>query len=166
MSDLFNTSEQELIDAARFILQDGLQRLKLRQSLFPCHRGRAIDAACRDARDALALSLMADYGVLRHEVAVAALIDAQGRLIGVETFPVGHATHCEVRPRLLAEMVTRTGAVAVLLAHNHPSGECAPSKADIQLTAMLTDWLDLMDCRLIDHLVLTVNDYCSIKGEW
>jgi len=166
MSSIFTDSENELLFAAKLVLSDGLRRLNERQSLFPTSRGRAVSAECREARDALASTLVATYGALRHEVSAVALIDAQGRLINIEEMPQGHAAHCEIRPRLLAEMITRTGAVAVLIVHNHPSGSCSPSRADIEVTTMLEGWLKVMDCALIDHLVLTVDDWCNIKGEW
>jgi len=165
---IFNQFEMDLLDAAKMVLNDGLRRISERENLFPTNkaRTRSDDQKCRDAREAVSQSLITEYGHLRHEVAIVALIDAQGRLIGVETFGDGHATHCEIRPRLLAEKIIRTGAVAVLLAHVHPSGTCSPSKEDITLTEHLDTWLAAMDCKLLDHLVLTVNDCCSIKGEW
>jgi DNA repair protein RadC len=165
---IFNQFEVDLLDAAKMVLNDGLQRIKQREQLFPTNRekSRSIDAERRAARDTLSQLLIADYGHLRHETAIVALIDAQGRLISVEDFGTGHASHCEIRPRLLAEKIIRTGAIAILLAHNHPSGECVPSKQDIELTSKFDSWLAMLDCYLIDHLVLTVNDCCSIKGEW
>lgn len=165
---IFNQFEVDLLDAAKMLLNDGLVRIKGRQNLFPTNKdnSRKADTAGREARDTISQALIADYGHLRHEVAVVVLIDAQGRLIGIENFGDGHASHCEIRPRLLAEKIIRTGAVAVLLAHVHPSGECAPSKADIELTEMMGSWLAAMDTALIDHLVITVNDCCSILGNW
>jgi DNA repair protein RadC len=165
---IFNQFEIDLLDAAKMVLHDGLRRIGERTELFPTNRekSRKVDRERREARDALSQTLIADYGHLRHEVAVVALIDAQGRLIGVENFGDGHATHCEIRPRLLAEKIVRTGAVAVLLAHVHPSGLCQPSQQDIEMTKQMDGWLAAMDCYLIDHLVITVDECCSIKGEW
>jgi DNA repair protein RadC len=119
-----------------------------------------------DAREAVAESLRLEYGALRHEIAVAVLIDAQARLIDIREFPQGKASHCEISPRILAGWIVETGAAAVLLAHNHPSGECSPSKADIELTNHIGPWLAAMDCELIDHLVLTTGDTASILGNW
>jgi DNA repair protein RadC len=63
-------------------------------------------------------------------------------------------------------MVCKHDAAAVLLAHNHPSGDCTPSREDKRMTEAMTDWLEVMDVKVIDHLVLTVSDWSSIKGEW
>lgn len=163
---IFNESEQELIDAARMILSDGVRRVQSRQSLLPTSRNRAISKECHEAREAVAMHLVATYGPLRYETGVAVLIDAQGQLIAIEEFPRGKDTSCEMRPRLLAEYIVRHDASAVLLAHNHPSGHCAPSKADERLTLSMSSWLGAMNVDLVDHLVVTSADYCAIKGNW
>ena len=170
MNGIFNRDEQELIDAARMILADGTRRLKAREGLFPTTRDkgqmRAAKAACKAAREALTDQLVADYGSLRHEVAVCVLIDAQGRLIDIRPFPQGKATHCEISGRILAGMIVESGACAVLLAHNHPSGDNAPSPEDVALTTMYESWLKVMECELIDHLVLCGDGAASIMGDW
>lgn len=163
---IFSDDEQELINAARLILGAGMNRLSDRVNLFPTVRQRAVDAACREARDTLAQSLVAEYGALRHEVIALATIDAQGRLIDVSQIGEGKAAHCEVNYRKLARIIIESGAVAILLAHNHPSGECSPSRQDVALTEALELWLRPLECALIDHLILTVGDWASIKGAW
>jgi len=167
-SELFNDFERELIESARLILSYGVRRLSTREGLFPTnrHQGKAGRQAVTEARSALVDHLVATYGPLRHEVAVCCLIDAQGRLIAVEEFPQGKATHCEVSRRVMADMIIRSGAVAVILAHNHPSGDNTPSKQDEALTAELVEWLPPMECTLIDHLVVSVNGAASMLGEF
>jgi len=168
---LFNESERELIEAAQLVLQDGVRRLKDRENLFPTNRSkwrnvRQEAREAREAKEALTLSLITDYGSSTYERAVAVLIDAQGRLIAIEEFPRGKASSVSLSPRLLAGFVIDHGASAVLLAHNHPSGNCSPSKEDIAVTDFIGAWLGKMECALIDHLVLTAGDSCSILGEW
>ena len=165
---IFNDSEQELLDAAKYVLRDGIERLKTRPQLFPTtRRSRSAERIeCAAAREALTLHLIAEYGSLRHEVAVVALIDAQGRLIGVEQFPQGKATHCEVHPRILAEKIVRTGTVAIVLAHNHPSGSNNPSQADIKMTDFFKDWVKPLDCELLEHFVLSPGDAGAIMGDF
>jgi DNA repair protein RadC len=166
--ELFADFERELIDAARMVLADGVRRLKDRENLFPTNRAksRADRAECRAAREAVTASLVADYGSLRHEIAVAVLIDAQGRLITIEEFPQGKATHVEMSPRILAGMVIDSGATTVLLAHNHPSGDNTPSEQDIKVTQSLGAWLAMMEVSLLDHLVLSGEGASAIMGEW
>ena len=165
---IFNDHEAELIVAAKLVLADGVRRLMERENLFPTNRAHkfADRKEAREAREALTDKLVADYGSLRHEVAVAVLIDAQGRLIAIEEFPQGKAAHVEVSPRIMAEFVLRHGASAALLAHNHPSGDNTPSEADIKQTEFMGAWLDAMDVSLIDHLVLCGDGASSIVGAW
>lgn len=165
---IFNPLERELLEAARMLLRDGVERLKNRASLLPSNQtpGRAGREACRQARDTLATHLCAEYGTRPYETAVAVLLDPQGRLIAIEEFPRGKATHVELAPRILAEFILRHGAACVLLAHNHPSGDNTPSKADVRFTEHIAEWLKAMDTILVDHLVLNGSDAASILGDW
>ena len=165
---IFNPMERELLDAARMILRDGVERLKSRSALLPSNKtpGRAGREECRKARDALAEFLCAEYGTRPYETAVAILMDPQGRLIAIEEFPRGKATHVELSPRILAQFVLTHGAACVLLAHNHPSGDATPSKADERFTQAIGPWLKAMEVDLIDHLVLNGGEANSILGDW
>jgi len=168
MEGIFSPFERELIESAQLILRDGVERLKGRQGLFSTTRDKSATAKVKaaEARGALVASLVADYGSLRHEVAVAVLIDAQGRLIAIEEFPQGKATRCEISFRILAGMILKHGASVVLLAHNHPSGDNTPSKEDVDFTVMADMWLKGMDVDLVDHLVLNIAEASSITGAW
>lgn len=163
--ELFSEGERELLQAARLVHEAGVARLRDRQSVFG-GRGREARQTCREARDALVAMLQADIGPLRHEVAAVALLDAQGRLICTERLPEGKAAEVEIRPRLIADIILRTGASAMLIAHNHPSGDARPSMQDVAYTRKLSDWCDMMECQLVDHLVITMTDCSSIIGEW
>lgn len=163
---IFSEDEQELINAARLVLGAGMTRLSDRINLFPTVRQRTVDAACREARDTLAQTLVTEYGAPLHEVVLLVTIDAQGRLIDIAQIGEGKVAHCEVNYRKLARIIAESGAVAILLAHNHPSGECSLSKQDVILTDLLEQWLKPLECSLIDHLILTVNDWASIRGAW
>jgi DNA repair protein RadC len=166
MSDsIFDQDERELLNAARLVLHDGARRLKARQSLFTSGK-RDARAACRDARVVLTDKLIADYATLRHEVAAAVLLDAQGRLIDIKEFPQGKAAKVEISFRILASWVCNTGAVAVVLCHNHPSGDNTPSQDDVLLTDYLGAWLKMMDCKLLEHLVLSGEGATAIIGGW
>ena len=164
---LFNDAETELIAAAKMVLSDGVRRLSEREGLFPTNRtkDRSARAEVIAAREALVDYLVATYGPSREEVAVCCLIDAQGRLISVNEFPHGKATHCEVDFRLLARWIVESGAVAVVLAHNHPSGDNTPSRQDEKLTRIISDWLVPLNVQLIDHLVLSVSGASAIIGD-
>ena len=81
-------------------------------------------------------------------------LDKKNRLIGDEVLQQGTVDHTPVYPREVARRAIETGASAVILAHNHPSGVAEPSRADTQLTKRLTDALGLVDVRVLDHIVV------------
>lgn len=161
---IFDDDELELINASRIVLADGVRRLQERNTLFAGKRSER--RACLEARGVLTDKLIADYGNLRHEVLVVCFFDAAGRLITVESSEQGRTTECEINPRVLVEQIIRHGANAVLFAHNHPSGNNTPSNQDLKMTQKMGEWLQVLDCTLIDHLVLNGESATSITGEW
>jgi len=57
------------------------------------------------------------------------------------------------------------GAVALILAHNHPSGTLKPSAADKQITQKLKIAAEALDIKVLDHLIITQNEYFSFADE-
>ncbi len=101
-------------------------------------------------KDYLALHLAG----LDHEVFAVVFVDAQHRLIGMETLFHGTLTHTSVHPREVVKRALARHAAAVVLAHNHPSGSAEPSRADELLTQSLKSALQLVEVRVLDHLVV------------
>jgi DNA repair protein RadC len=93
-------------------------------------------------------------GNLAHEVFAVLFLDAQHRLIRLEEMFRGTLTQTSVYPREVARRALELHAAAVILAHNHPSGLAEPSRADEFLTQGLKSALQLIDVRVLDHLVV------------
>lgn len=91
---------------------------------------------------------------LPHEVFAVLFLDAQHRLIQMDTLFRGTLTQTSVYPREVVKAALACNAGAVVLAHNHPSGLAEPSRADQLLTQALTQALQLVDIRVLDHLVI------------
>jgi DNA repair protein RadC len=89
-----------------------------------------------------------------HEVFAVLFVDAQNRLIRCEEMFRGTLTQTSVYPREVLKRALDLGAAAVILAHNHPSGAAEPSRADEFLTQTLKSALQLVDVRVLDHLVV------------
>ena len=89
-----------------------------------------------------------------HEVFVVMFLDGQHRLLRVEDMFRGTLTQTSVYPREVAKRALALNAGAVVLAHNHPSGVAEPSRADEFLTQSLKAALQLVDVRVLDHLVV------------
>jgi len=125
------------------------------------------DLVIRSAYDAVAVAAPRMRGLEREEV-WALLLDVKNRLIGVHVVSVGHLSGAPVHPRELFKEAVRRSAFAVIVVHNHPSGDATPSADDIALTRRLRDAGDLLGIALLDHIVLGDGTFTSLKesGYW
>ncbi|EPB4340617.1 DNA repair protein RadC [Enterobacter kobei] len=101
-------------------------------------------------RDWLRLQLAS---LVREEFTVL-FLDNQHRLIAHETLFTGTISHTQVHPREVVKAGLKHNAAAIIVAHCHPSGHAEPSNADRQVTTHIQQALDLVDIRLLDHLVV------------
>lgn len=108
-------------------------------------------------RDWLRLNL----ATLEREAFTVLWLDNQHRLTAHDTLFLGTINSITVHPREVVKAGLKHNAAAVILAHNHPSGEAEPSDADRQITARLKQALELVDIRLLDHLVVGGMDIVS-----
>lgn len=88
------------------------------------------------------------------EIFGALLLDTRHRVLGVEDIFLGSIDRTMVYPREVAKCCLRFNAAAVVLYHNHPSGDAEPSASDRELTERLNSVLDELDIRLLDHVVV------------
>ena len=89
-----------------------------------------------------------------HEVFATLFLDSQHRLLAMEELFRGTLSQTSVYPREVVQRALHHHASAVVLAHNHPSGEVQPSRADEALTQTLKAALALVDVRVLDHVVV------------
>lgn len=105
---------------------------------------------------------------LRHETSEQArvlFLDRKNKLIADEIVGRGTVDHAPVYPREIARRALELAASAVILVHNHPSGDPTPSRADIDLTRDIEKALAALDIRLHDHLVVGASDTVSMKAK-
>ena len=81
-------------------------------------------------------------------------LDSKHRVLEFQEMFRGSVNCATVHPREVVKEALRLNAVAVILAHNHPSGDSDPSPQDIELTSKLKDILQVIDVRVLDHLVV------------
>jgi DNA repair protein RadC len=91
---------------------------------------------------------------LPHEELHALWLDARHRVIGCDVLAKGGADRAEVDPSVVLHLAIRRNARAVVLAHNHPSGVCAPSAGDAAITSRLAQSFELVGVLLLDHLIV------------
>ena len=101
-------------------------------------------------RDFLRLSL----AQLPHEVFAVLFLDAQHRLIRYEEMFRGTLSQTSVHPREITKRALALNSGAVILAHNHPSGAAEPSRSDEMLTRAIKSALELVDVKVLDHLIV------------
>ena len=97
-----------------------------------------------------------------HEVFAVLFLDAQHRLLAMEEMFRGTLSQTSVYPREVALRALHHQASAVVLAHNHPSGSTAPSRADEALTQTLKAALALVDVRVLDHVIVAPGQALSM----
>ncbi len=97
------------------------------------------------------------------ESLVALFLNSRNKLILKKTIFIGTINKQIVSPREIVKHAIGINAVNIILAHNHPSGNLTPSNADIKTTNQIQRSLELFDLSLKDHLIVTPNDYFSMK---
>lgn len=96
------------------------------------------------------------------EVFAVLFLDNQHRILAYEELFLGTLGAAYVYPREVVKSALQHNAAAVLLAHNHPSGNAEPSRADIQITEQLKSALLLVEIRLLDHVIISANNCVSL----
>ena len=89
-----------------------------------------------------------------HEVFACLFLDSRHRVICFEEMFRGTINAASVYPREVLKQCLKHNAAAIIFAHNHPSGVCEPSNSDRDITQKLTKTLDLVDIRVLDHIVV------------
>ena len=99
---------------------------------------------------------------LPREVFIAVLLNARNEVIREITVAVGCLTGSLVHPREVFQPAVRDSAAAVILVHNHPSGDPTPSPEDVQLTERLVEAGRILGIRVLDHVVVAHGGYASL----
>jgi DNA repair protein RadC len=104
--------------------------------------------------DSVKQFLQLQMGAYSQEVFAVVLMDAQYRLLGFQEMFKGTLNQTSVYPREVVKLALDQGAAAVILAHNHPSGDVRPSAADSALTRTLQTALSMVDVKVLDHIIV------------
>ena len=91
-------------------------------------------------------------------------LDGKYKLIGEEIQNRGTVDQVAVHPREVIKSAINRGAKAIVLVHNHPSGDVKPSKADIEITRMIAKSAEDLEIQLIDHVIISKEDSYSFTG--
>jgi DNA repair protein RadC len=91
-------------------------------------------------------------------------LDKRNQLIADEVQATGTVDHTPVYPREVVKRALELSATAVVLVHNHPSGDPTPSRADIQMTQQIVDVAKPLGIEVHDHIIVGKDGHASLKG--
>lgn len=102
---------------------------------------------------------------LIQEQFIVIMVNNSNNVIGYYQLSSGGITSTVVDIRLLFATAIKSLATGIILAHNHPSGQTRPSQADIEITKKIKKAGEVLDIKLLDHLILTHETYFSFQDE-
>ena len=103
-----------------------------------------------------------DIGRSQKEQLRGLYLNSRYQVVHDEVISVGSLTSNVVHPREVFQPAIERGAIAIILAHNHPSGRLEPTSADVHITEQLIAAGKVLGIELLDHLIVTANKYVSI----
>ncbi len=128
-----------------------------RSAMEPLRRGKAYTSS-QDSRGYFEQRL----GAKETEVFAALFLDTRHRLIEYRELFFGTVDATNVYIREVLRIAMSLNSAAIVLCHNHPSGNSRPSHADIEITKSIKSVLQLVDVRVLDHIVVTANTSTSM----
>ncbi len=93
------------------------------------------------------------------------LLSNSNRVLGYKLISMGGLTSTIVDVRIIMQTALKGNAVALILAHNHPSGTLKPSQSDINLTNKVKKAGEVLDINILDHIIITDTSYYSFADE-
>jgi len=165
LGSLMNASYEELQQ------HHGVGAAKAAQILAARELGRRYMMANPDERtrvntpDDVARLLLAELAYADQEHVKVVLIDARSQVIAMPTVYKGMLNHVEIRIGELFKEAVRRNASAIIIAHNHPSGDPTPSPEDVSLTRRIVEAGKLLGIDVLDHLVLGRGAWVSLKEQ-
>ena len=102
---------------------------------------------------------------LDHECFYIILLNRNNRVVGINRISQGGVTGTVVDPKIIFRKALSHKATAIILAHNHPSGNLNPSDQDIQITGKLIKAGKHLDIQVLDHLIISEQGYYSFADE-
>lgn len=92
-------------------------------------------------------------------------LDSKNNLLSLDTISIGTINVSLAHPREIFQAAIKNSAATIILAHNHPSGDPTPSDNDLKITQRLLEISQLLGIKLIDHIIITADNFYSIGQE-
>ena len=136
----------------------------VRQAMLHALRPAALDGPVLADSDALRDYLSLAMAHLPNERARVLFLNAQNRLLADETVSHGSIRETPLYPREIMRRCLELGACALILVHNHPSGDPQPTSGDVSATRRLARIGDELDVRIHDHLIVASSGCASFRA--
>jgi DNA repair protein RadC len=107
--------------------------------------------------------LMIEMGLLDHEQLRVVLLDTKNHVLAIETIYKGNVNSSIIRTAELFREPIRRNCAAIIVVHNHPSGDATPSPEDVRVTEQVVEAGKLLDIDVLDHLIIGQQRYVSLK---
>ncbi|MBS1731871.1 MAG: JAB domain-containing protein [Bacteroidetes bacterium] len=111
----------------------------------------------RDTWDTNTLELLEQFKIL--------LLNRGNYVLGMYHVSTGSAAGTIADPKIILATAILANATSIVLAHNHPSGNIKPSRADEELTQKIKHAADFLDLKVLDHIIITPESYYSFADE-
>ena len=111
------------------------------------------------------ISLLTEIKDKQKEHFLCLYLNARNQVIHKEVVSIGSLSASIVHPREVLFPAISYSAASIILSHNHPSGDVSPSEEDIDLTRRLSKAGELMGIEILDHLIISSNDFLSLKEQ-
>jgi DNA repair protein RadC len=102
---------------------------------------------------------------LEQEVVKGIFLDIRNRVVEEKTIFIGSLNEAVIHPREIFSIAIRNKAAAIIIAHNHPSGDYNPSMQDKEVTTQIKKAGELMGIEILDHIIISQKGYFSFKEE-
>jgi len=131
------------------------------------HRTEEFKGQIRNSTNAVdLLRELFDKDIIEHHEEFWVLfLNRANKVIGFQQLSVGGLNGCVVDVRHLFQAALLSNACGLIVCHNHPSGNTQASEADIDITKKIRQCGDLMDIKLLDHVILTSDSHKSLAEE-
>jgi DNA repair protein RadC len=147
----------------------GISTAKTAQLKAALELGRRLLVTSPDARPQItsptdaANLLMLEMGHLEQEHLRTVLLDTKNRVLETPTVYIGNVNASIIRAAEIFKNAIRANAAALIVAHNHPSGDPTPSPEDVQVTRSLVEAGNLLGIEVLDHIIIGRNQFISLK---
>lgn len=113
--------------------------------------------------ESIAALLLEEMRYLKKEVFKTILLDTKNNIIAISNISVGCLDSTIVHPREVFVDAIKNSSAAIILVHNHPSGEVEPSRADINITNRIIECGKIIGIKVLDHIIIGNGNYLSFK---